>query len=405
MRVSQILSLAVHTAILRPIAKVWPKKPGSVAFMPREGNRYIDNVAHFYEVLRRRGLLSESAYLVVPRSPKVARGWRAKGRNVLSLKTERVRGMRRLLETETVVADSWQWIENNRYNWLAGARKVQIWHGIPLKKIELSNLDEKRTPTRSSRVINWMRGRYPRYDLLVSTSGFFEREAFGKSFRAERIVNTGYPRNDLFFAEPGEEAQVDGDVLTLQTLETLKAEGKRIVVYAPTFRDSGGTPFEDSALRLLELVRFARAQNIVFVLKLHPYVNVAPNTAVWPDVIMYDASKDSGPLLKLAHLLITDYSSVYFDYLLLDRPVLFFPYDYEKYFRHDRGFLFDYDEYTPGRKCFTQEELFAALTDELDSPDEEFVRQRAALKEKSFDYADGEASLRLWDEICSLGRS
>ena len=226
-----------------------------------------------------------------------------------------------------------------------------------------------------------------------------------KSFRAKKFIQSGYPRNDYLLADDSQSARVDGDDLTLQSIQTLKAEGKRIVVYAPTFRDSGGTPFSDAALNLLELKRFAELNNIVIVAKLHPYVNEAVPTYLWPNVLVYNPDKDSAPLLKLADLLVTDYSSIYFDYLLLDRPLVFFAYDHKKYFAQDRGLLFDYDEYTPGMKCYSQGELFDALLSELEKPDIRFVEARQSLKEKSFTHCDGHASHRLWDEIKLLQKN
>src|SRR5690606_25250127 len=112
--------------------------------------------------------------------------------------------------------------------------------------------------------------------------------------------------------------------------------------------------------------------------------------------------KDVAPLLKRADLLVTDYSSIFFDFLLLDRPIVFFPYDLERYFSRDRQFLFPYDEFTPGARVKTEEALFKTIVQELDSPDPAHQEARLALRDKSFQFIDAQASSRLWNEIQGL---
>lgn len=403
--VIKLLRLITFTLIVRPLSWIWPKDKDTIAFLPREGHRYIDNLAHFYENLRLQGQLPERAYLLVT-DASCTQSWPAKGRKREVYNPWDPKQLLLYLRTSVVVADSWQWVEDQRYACFFGAKKVQIWHGIPLKKIEKSNLarrSKKGFAGLLEPILHWMKGRYPRYDLLVSTSPFFEQEAFRLSFDAEQFVNTGYPRNDyLLDPELQKSSQIDRDVLCIQTLERLRTQGKRVVVYAPTFRDTGGGPFEDGALHLLDLLEFAKKNNVIFVVKLHPYVTAQPPDFLWPHIITYDAAKDIAPLLVQADLLISDYSSVYFDFLLLQRPIVFFPYDFEKYFEYDRSFLFDYESYTPGIQCRTAEELFSTIVQELNQPDPEFGKRRLELQERSFSSPDAGASNRLWQSIQAL---
>jgi CDP-glycerol glycerophosphotransferase len=111
---------------------------------------------------------------------------------------------------------------------------------------------------------------------------------------------------------------------------------------------------------------------------------------------------DPAPLLKKADLLVTDYSSIYFDFLLLDRPIIFFPYDLERYFSRDRQFLFSYDELTPGAKVITETALYEKIVEELEHPNDEARAARLDLRDKSFQFIDAQASTRLWTEIKGL---
>src|SRR5690606_34259524 len=117
------------------------------------------------------------------------------------------------LRTSVVIADHRAWVTENRYHCFAGAKKVQIWHGIPLKQIELSHRAAvaRTRPWATNmikRSLHVLKGRYPRFDLVVSTSPFFEAHAFRPSFHSNAFINCGYPRNDLFFMEKERRPQV-----------------------------------------------------------------------------------------------------------------------------------------------------------------------------------------------------
>jgi CDP-glycerol glycerophosphotransferase len=113
----------------------------------------------------------------------------------------------------------------------------------------------------------------------------------------------------------------------------------------------------------------------------------------YKNILCYDAICDIYPALSLFDVLITDYSSIYFDYLLLNRPIIFFPYDYESYIAKDKELLFDYLQITPGPVCKSQDEVEKALL-EIDTY--EFAKKRKEISELVFDYHDSDASTRLW---------
>jgi len=406
MRPLSLLKTIVLSAFVRPLSHLWPKDPKTIAFMPRDGQRYTDNVAHFFEALRASGDLPQEAYLLVADSTEVAQKWTDRGRKAFNFASGSLGLLLRSLRTSMVITDNWQWSADGRYSYFAGARKVQIWHGIPLKKVELSNLDGQRAMLgltgASKRALMWLKGRHPFYDLVVATSPFFLEHAFRSSFRATRFVITGYPRNDFLLNPHSDSIAVDMDDSVLSCVDAARERGDRIVVYAPTFRDRGGTPFEEEVLDLRRLENFASGNALTIVAKLHPYVDTKSLKAKSTHVLIYDAFKDVAPLLKRADLLVTDYSSIFFDFLLLDRPIVFFPYDLERYFSRDRQFLFPYDEFTPGARVKTEEALFKTIVQELDSPDPAHQEARLALRDKSFQFIDAQASSRLWNEIQGL---
>ena len=117
------------------------------------------------------------------------------------------------------------------------------------------------------------------------------------------------------------------------------------------------------------------------------------------NIVFYDNHRDIYPLLGLTDCLITDYCSIYFDYLHLNKPIIYFPFDYEKYIREDRELIFDYDEMTPGPKCYDQYTLQSEITKTLLEGEDEYKEERKKMLDKSFKYKDGKSSERIYEYI------
>lgn len=160
------------------------------------------------------------------------------------------------------------------------------------------------------------------------------------------------------------------------------------------------SPF-DGPLDLDALSRFAVERGIVFVLKLHPFVKQAAGSGPFKNILVCEPTSDIYPLLREMDVLITDYSSIFFDFLLLDRPVVFFPYDLDDYLATDRSMYFDYHEMTPGPKCVSQADLLDALsTLRAASGTDTYAAERQRVRTLVHDYCDGEAAVRLVN-ICA----
>jgi len=134
-----------------------------------------------------------------------------------------------------------------------------------------------------------------------------------------------------------------------------------VILYAPTFRDTGGNAIADGALEIARLDAFAQRHQALILFKFHVSGDAMDQVRQARSILCHSSRSDVYPLFPLIDLMITDYSSIYFDYLFLDRPVVFFCYDLEKYQSRDRPLYFSYEEMTPGPKCRTQEALEEAL--------------------------------------------
>ena len=237
---------------------------------------------------------------------------------------------------------------------------VNLWHGVPLKKIALMDPNLKKAAR-----IYFKKIFSENYTWILTTS----RElvpVMAKSFQIseDRLRVWGQPRNDCIFAPPDRKQILEGIYSDLP-------EYKKVVLYAPTFRDYGNTrlfPFEDFDKKVFE--DFLEQEKILLLLRLHIKEAAAADAYVSSRIRRFGSEEagDVTGMLGMFDLLITDYSSIYIDYLLTDKPLMFLPYDRERYL-DGRGMNFDYDEVTPGPKPETMKEFMMEIKEFMNGED------------------------------------
>lgn len=237
---------------------------------------------------------------------------------------------------------------------------VNLWHGVPLKKIALMDPNLKKAAR-----IYFKKIFSENYTWILTTS----RElvpVMAKSFQVseDRLRVWGQPRNDCIF-DPPDRKQI------LEDVYPDLPEYKKVVLYAPTFRDYGNTrlfPFEDFDKKVFE--DFLEQEKILFLLRLHIKEAAAADAYVSSRIRRFGSEEagDVTGMLGMFDLLITDYSSIYIDYLLTDKPLMFLPYDRERYL-DGRGMNFDYDEVTPGPKPETMKEFMMEIKEFMNGED------------------------------------
>lgn len=238
-----------------------------------------------------------------------------------------------------------------------GQTVVQTWHGTPLKKIGADLLG---TPKANRAYIASLPHRSLQWDFLVSPNTF-TTPIMRNAFRCEsEILESGYPRNDVFHSPDREErAERTRGLLGIP-------EGKKVVLYAPTWRDDqryGGTRFKLDLRIDLQAAQQELAEDHVLLFRKHPKVlDSIPGAG---QGFIWDVSKypDIADLYLITDVLITDYSSVFFDFAHSGKPMLFFTYDLEHYRDTLRGFYFDLTSRAPGPLVKTSEELIKAIRD------------------------------------------
>lgn len=237
-----------------------------------------------------------------------------------------------------------------------GTILLETWHGTPLKKLVF---DQEEVMGASPLYKAQFYKQAKLWDYLVSAN-HFSTQAFRSAFRYEKeILEYGYPRNDILYSENKEE-------LTLQLKKKLNIpQGKKTILYAPTWRDDEyyGRGEYKFALKLdLREMKKQLGEDYVILLRTHYYIADSLDVTGLEDfainVSKYD---DVSELYLVSDILITDYSSVFFDYANLKRPILFYTYDLEKYRDMLRGFYLDIHTEVPGPLLYTSDEVIASI--------------------------------------------
>ncbi|WP_313902608.1 MULTISPECIES: CDP-glycerol glycerophosphotransferase family protein [Bacillus] len=265
---------------------------------------------------------------------------------------------------------------------------VQLWHAVgAFKTFGYSRIGLPGGPSPTSK-------NHRNYTkVVVSSDSIRKHYAEGFGVQMDNVVATGIPRTDFFFDEEKKEA-----VKSRLYEEYPYLKNKKVILFAPTFRGNGQQsahyPFD--VLNFDQLYRELKDE-YVFLFKIHPFVKNSINIPYQYSEFFYDFSdfREINDLLLIADLLITDYSSVCFEFALLNKPMIFFSYDVDDYIRK-RDFYYDYFSFIPGPLAKTCHELVSIIKnneydfDKIDS----FVNY-------FFDDLDGNSSKRVVDELLS----
>ncbi|NQD38876.1 hypothetical protein HPT27_17810 [Permianibacter sp. IMCC34836] len=250
---------------------------------------------------------------------------------------------------------------NGRYVLLTGINLINVWHGIPLKA--LGNLIPG---YHGGTLKKRMREGGGFHSFCVSS--LLERTFFAGAyfFDASRVAVTGIPRNDFLInsqmADRGQQ-QIQQEIAELRA-------GRPMFLYAPTWRD-----YDESAIGLTradceQLSALMKAHGALLAFRPHPRDDALFDQLIagLPNLLLANSSRweDTNAVLSGSSALISDYSSIMIDYLLLNRPIVGYFWDYEKY-TAERGMMFDLSSLFPGPIVSTAAELTQQLRQLLEN--------------------------------------
>ncbi|MDQ0645007.1 CDP-glycerol glycerophosphotransferase family protein [Microbacterium murale] len=333
----------------------------SIGCNPRAIDRELatraPGITRYWSVVDLSIAVPEGAVAVIEGSPE---WWRA-------------RGAARLL-----IVNDWM---RRRFARKSGQRVLQTWHGTPLKRLALHRPGFD--PRRMAAVVKESR----RWDVLLAQNTYSERilkKAY--AFFGKPIWTDGYPRNDILTSDDGS--------------TTRKALGigveERVLLYAPTWRDD-----RTEIVDFVDPQLLAEQTDAVVLVRGHSRTLRPGRDQSGARVIDVTGYPETARLLAAADALITDYSSVMFDYSVTGKPMYFMVPDLDHYRGELRGFYFDLAERAPGPLVTTQDELADALMD--DTLPGFFAERYAAWRKQFNSRDDGRAAERVVSRLLDLG--
>lgn len=263
---------------------------------------------------------------------------------------------------------------------------LQTWHGTPLKRlsfdIKVSGPEVQARDALYDESLGW--------SYLLSEN-CYSSEVLPRAFRySGTVLDSGYPLTDALVGISVRKA--------LQTSSLGLAQNRRYFLYAPTWRDNQAVSAWQHKFDLnldLEQLSAAMPVDAVLLIKAHHLVSEKLNQDCLPDNIK-DMShvEDINDLCRIASVLITDYSSVFFDFAVTGRPIVFYCYDLEEYSTSTRGLYLDVHADLPGPVVQTTQDLVKCLQS-LDQVVETYAASYAAFQERFCVWNDGHASERV----------
>jgi CDP-glycerol glycerophosphotransferase (TagB/SpsB family) len=237
---------------------------------------------------------------------------------------------------------------------------------------------------------------YFKPDYSISSSPFASQIVKSSlCLSKEKVFLTGFPRTDAMLSETNEDSENVQKVVGDQKYTHL-------IYFTPTWRDKI-LDFDYFAFELDEnnLVDFLEKTDSILILRFHPTDMMRRETIATshPRIIFENHDlPDAFSLLKKSSVLITDYSGIFFDYLLIDRPIIFANFDQQGYL-NKRELYWDYDEITPGPKAPNWSMLLSHLEKILVCQEDEYQEERRKLRDKVYQYKDRNSCARVVKEM------
>ncbi|MBQ8029617.1 MAG: CDP-glycerol glycerophosphotransferase family protein [Clostridia bacterium] len=272
---------------------------------------------------------------------------------------------------------------------------VQLWHGCgAFKKFSYSTKDTDWGL--ESALFEKYRVHKNYTHILVSSEHIIEQYSEAFSADEKNIYPWGVPRTDVYFDHNFVKKQKD---ILIERFPTLS--GRKIILWAPTFRGNNlDKSYNDKAIDFIKLCS-AISDDTAFLIKLHPRAakglvfSAEEQEAMKNKVFNISNDVSIETALCSADIVITDYSSLIFEYALLSRPMIFFAYDLEKY-NCERSFYFDYESFIPGKIAKNTDELIDCIF----NAEKDFNKEKNdAFLKKFMSACDGKSTERIFERL------
>ncbi|MCY7374136.1 MAG: bifunctional glycosyltransferase family 2 protein/CDP-glycerol:glycerophosphate glycerophosphotransferase [Spirochaetaceae bacterium] len=367
-----------------------PVRPGLALFESHMGRQYSDSPRYVYEAAVAAGLDRLGLIPVWSHAKKSPEGFPTDVRRV----------MREGWRYHYTLARAQFWVDNQGLPRHFTRRRetvyLQTWHGTPLKRMGFDSPALERASAATRRA---HRAMMKRWSALLVPSEYFV-ETFVKSYGYEgRLVRHGLPRNDLLVRG------VDEDWVLAKKRELNLPTDQRLVLYAPTFRDRARRLEKEFDLPFdINVLSRELGGDLFLMLRTHYLDAYKLSDRYRPFAADLTRHHDVTELMLIADVLVTDYSSVMFDFANTGRPMVFYTFDYEDYVRDERGTYVDLRDIAPGPMVADTHSLVAALKD-VDTSHAAHREKYAAFRERFCEHETGHAAEHVVKKFFEPGRA
>lgn len=371
----------------RILCTLLPVRSNVVVFMNNLGRSFGGNPKSIYDEMRRSGLTEQYQCYVLLEDTSIA----FEG-GIHPVKISRLQYYYVLSIAGFIISDT------RLPNYIKKRKKatyLQTWHGTPLKKLALDmTICQMAGGESVEEYHKEFKKNSSTWDYLISQNSF-SSEVFKRAFHFQgQMLEIGYPRNDILFQKNNEV-----DIKTLKEKYQLPFD-KKVILYAPTWRDN--SYYDNASYKMDAPLDYDELYNqlskeYVILIKYHYMVKERLDFSRYHGFYqVMDASYDISELYLVSDLLVTDYSSVMFDYSLLKRPMIFYVYDLQEYEEELRGFYFDFVKTAPGPLVMTTKEL----ADRIQNTDfSQYQQKYQEFQAKYHSFEHGDAAKRAIDAV------
>lgn len=383
--IMRVLLLIILALFYRLATLLIPKKKNLWIFGSWKGKNFSDNSRTLFEYVQKNHPEIESVW--ISKNEKVLSEVKTLGYKTIDYRT--LRG--KWLVTKAMASIQTESNEDTGRFKISGTKIIQLWHGIG---------DAKTTYNSMNPIKKWIVEIYSEihHKSIWMTSSEHQKDNIHEYFKTplKNIYVTGTPRTDAIL-----EYRKHG------YFEKLKNQycNVKLIAYMPTHRKFGKNPYnilEQSELKKVN--NFLRTNNMFLFIKPHPleaYKYKDENTQYSNIIILLgELFSDTQAYLHYFDALISDYSSVVYDYLCLNRPIVLFTYDFQEFRKTDMGLRDDYIELSPGPHCTTWEEVCRELNNAFIK--DNYCEKRAELIPRYYKYIDAHNCERVFEQIIKI---
>jgi len=386
-----------NISLIMDYAKYYKKlsvKENRILYQSRDGKNMSDSPYAIFKYLINNSKYNNFIHVWACESNEIRKYYKRKYRHLENVKFVVIHGDEYLKE----LSQCKYLINNSSFSIYFCSKPEQIyintWHGTPLKHLGL-DLDNSLLAIQNL-TRNFLHTSY----LLTQnrhTTNVFEKSFQLKGLYTGEVIEDGYPRTDLTINTPYKNVKKE----LLKTNKKIKFKKHKNLLFAPTYRGDFMNPSDDIDELLKNVKALEKNTEYNILLKVHPFIyqDVAEdkrfNNYLIPDTM------DPNEVLCLADLLVTDYSSIFFDFLVTNKPIIFYTSDYEKY-KHERGLYIDVES-LPGPTTTNIEDLIKTINKSLYN-EQKYLDLYKYFKNQYVSHDDGQVTKRLIDRLFSKNK-